>query len=260
MAKKKKKKITKTERHKQSLLRQVRRMEANAYWFEGDIRKQIKELSPQKARFFTTDTLYQMAKTADITGKTMTGTERRAIERKERAKKAAETKREKKRKTQEWIDAVNKAAQEAEEKAGKPDTKFPDGEVPDITDDILNNFSEFIDFLEGPPSDEIVTKSGKNVPKPPDLAAYEESAKKFLRRIFEEEKRKDPAALANRLLDNYSEIDELMGVVECSGYKEAVRRATDAIARIIRGVDHLSDEDRDVAEAAANMEGWDEEA
>lgn len=252
-----KKKQTKTEKHKESLLRQVRRMEAKGYWFDGDIRKEIKALSPQKARFFTTDTLYKKSKAAYAdTGEIISGEERRKIERQERARKAAQTKYEKHLK--EWKDQIEQAIKEAEEP--KKDFEFITEEVPDITDDIFKNFKEFLDFLEGPPEDNINTKAGKNAPKPADVYVYDKSVKKFLQHIFEQEKKKDPEALAKRLLDNYSEIDELMGVVEYAGYKDAIRLAANAIARILRGTSNLSNDDRDAAENAANAtEGWDDE-
>lgn len=244
-----KKPITKTAKRKKQLLRQVSRMEARGYWFEHDVRSEIRNLSPQKARFYTTDTLYKKAFALDIETETtmIHGEERRAAERKAAAKKAAETRKKKKREEE---------RQEREDFYSDMYGWVSDEEI-DITDDLLNNFSELVDFLDSPPSDTMQTMKGKEVQKPPDLWNYDESVKRTLKNIFDSEKGRDPEGLANRLYDSYTEIDELMGVIEYSGYKESVRTAANELIKIMRGTDHLSREDEEVSEALANQ-SWDD--
>ena len=236
-----KRKLSKTERRKQSLLRQVRRMESKHFWWEGDIRQEIKNLSPQKAVHFTTETLYKKALSVDTeTGEIITGLERRAQERSKAARKSAETRKRKKEKQQEPITPV------------MPDIVEPEDFEYDATEEIIENFGELLDFLDRPLPGDRQTMSGKSVPSPDKVGNYADSVKRFIRQIFEEERRKDSKALAERIYNASEEIDELIGVVEYSMYMESIRIAGNQLIKIIRGSEHLSHEDRELSEDIAN--------
>ena len=234
-----KKKLSITERRKETLLRQVRRMEKSGLVFNFDVRQEIHGLSPQKARFYTADTLYKKAVWVDTeTGEIISAQKIREERRKESARKAAETRRRKR-----------------EEKKRR---ELTGGEVPDITDDILARMVVLIRFFDRPIPDTGTTITGKTVPKPPDTGNYSASLKNFIRQVFQEESAKNRQALAERLYDHASEIDDLIGAIEYSMYKEAVRVAGNALIGIIRGTSHLTMEDRQGSESLANND-WDEE-
>lgn len=239
-----KKRLTKTAKRIESLLRQVRRMESRHYWWEGDIRAEIKNLSPQKARFFTTETLYKKAMGVDVeTGEVLTGIEARKRERQRTAQKAAETRKRKKEEEQ------RRELEQPEE----PEQQKPE-EPHDITEDVIYNFGELLDFFARPLPDDGQTKNGKTVPKFDTLDRYGVTVKTYIRRIFDEERAKDPGALAKRIYENSDAIDELIGVIEYSMYKESLRIAGNQLIKIIRGTATLSDQDRKESENIANEE------
>lgn len=242
-----KKKPTKTAKRKQNLLRQVRRMEnSGKYWFEFDIKSEIKNLSPQKAVWYTTDKLFEKAKGVDVeTGEVLSGTEVRKLERSRKAKKAAQTRRRKKE--SEISIPVLPEIEEPEQE--------PEEEPYDITQEVIGNFRELLDFFARPLPDQGTALDGKTVPKYDTLGRYGVSVKTYIERIFEEERRKDEGALANRLYDNSDKIDELIGVIEYAMYKENVRIAGNQLIKIIRGTATLSDKDRKESENIAN-EDW----
>ena len=212
------KKPTKTARKIESLLRQVRRMESRHYWWMSDIRQEIKNLSPQKARFFNTETLYKKAMGVDVeTGEVLTGTEARKRERQRTAQKAAETRKRRKE-------------EEQRREIEQPEITEPE-EPHDITDDVLYNFGELLDFFARPLPDDGRTQDGKTVPKFDTLDRYGVTVKTYIRRIFDEEREKDPGAMAKRIYDNSEAIDELIGVIEYSMYKESLRIGSPSLAR-----------------------------
>lgn len=234
------KKMTITQRRKESLLRQVRRMEQKGYVFAADIRQEIKNLSPQKARFYNTETLYKKADWLDReTGEVKPALKHRAEQRKETARKAAETRRRKKQRSPQPL---------------------PEDEEPyDVTEDVLEHFEQLVRFFDSPIPPVIITQSGKTVPKPPKIASYEYSVKNYIREVFNQERAKDPVALAYRLYQASAEIDELIGVLDYSGYMEAIRTAGNRMIAIIRGTSTLSMEDRKRSEEIANDEAWEDE-
>lgn len=233
------KKMTITQRRKETLLRQVRRMEQKGYVFADDIRQEIKNLSPQKARFYNTDTLYKKADWLDReTGELIPALKRRTEQRKETARKAAETRRRRKQRPQ----------------------RQPEEEQPyDVTDDVLEHFEQLVRFFDSPVSPDIKTQSGKTVPKPPKIGSYEYSVKGYIREVFYQERAKDPVALADRLYKASAEIDELIGVLDYSGYMEYIRTAGNQMIAIIRGTATLSMEDRKRSEEIASDEAWEDE-
>ena len=239
-----KKRPTKTAKRIESLLRQVRRMESRNYWWEGDIRQEIKNLSPQKARFFTTETLYKKAMGVDVeTGEVLTGTEARKRERQRTAQKAAETR--KRKKEEEQRRELEQPEEPEQQKSEEPY---------DITEDVIYNFGELLDFFARPLPEDGRTQDGKSVPKFDTLYRYGVTVKTYVRRIFDEEREKDPGALAKRIYDNSDAIDELIGVIEYSMYKESLRIAGNQLIKIIRGTATLSDQDRKESENIANEE------
>lgn len=246
------KRPTKTAKRIESLLRQVRRMESRNYWWDEDIRQEIKNLSPQKARFFTTETLYKKAKGVDVeTGEILTGTEARRRERQRRAQKAAETrKRNKDQRTRYKPIHIPPAEPEEpeQEKPTEPEEAY------DITEDVLSNFQVLLDFFARPLPEDGKTKDGKTVPKFDTLGRYGANVKTYIKRIFDEEREKDPGALAKRIYDNADLIDELIGVIEYSMYNESLRIAGNHLIKIIRGTATLSDQDRRESENIANEE------
>ena len=221
-------------------MRQVRRMVQKGYDFATDIRQEIKNLSPQKARFFNTETLYKKAEWIDREiGELIPALQHRAEQRKETARKAAETKRRKKQ---------------------RPPEPQPEEEQPyDVTEDVLDHFEQLVRFFDSPISPEIKTQAGKTVPKPPKIGSYEHSVKGFIRDVFYQERAKDPVALADRLYKASAEIDELVGVLGYSGYMEYIRTAGNQLIAIIRGTATLSMEDRKRSEEIANDEAWEDE-
>lgn len=251
----KKKHVTKTAKRIESLLRQVRRMKSRNYWWEGDIRQEIKNLSPQKARFFTTETLYKKAMGVDVeTGEVLTGTEARKRERQRTAQKAAETrKRNKDQRTR--YKPIHIPPEEPEE----PEQQKPvEPEEPyDITQDVVENFRELLDFFARPLPEDGKTKDGKTVPKFDTLDRYGVTIKTYIRQIFDEVRAQDEGALAKRIYDNSDIIDELIGVIEYSMYKESLRIAGNQLIKIIRGTATLSDQDRRASENMANEEWTD---
>ena len=249
----KKKHVTKTAKRIESLLRQVRRMESRNYWWEGDIRQEIKNLSPQKARFFTTETLYKKAMGVDVeTGEVLTGTEARKRERQRTAQKAAETR--KRKKQEEAFKNVPEITEPVEPEQQKP----AESEEPyDITQDVVNNFRELLDFFARPLPDDGKTKDGKTVPKFDTLDRYGVTIKTYIRQIFDKARAQDEGALAKRIYDNSDIIDEQIGVIEYSMYKESLRIAGNQLIKIIRGTAILSDQDRRASESMANEEWTD---
>lgn len=228
-----KKKLTITQRRKETLLRQVRRMEQKGYDFATDIRQEIKNLSPQKARFFNTETLYKKAEWLDReTGELIPALQKRAEQRKETARKAAETRHRKKQRQPEPYD---------------------------VTEDVLENFEKLVRFFDSPKSAQIKTLAGKMVPKPFKVALYENAVINYIQDVFNQERAKDPTALANRLYKASSQIDELVGVIDYSGYMEYIRLAANELIAIIRGTATLSMEDRERSEEIANDEAWEDE-
>ena len=241
----KKKKLSKTDIKKRNLLQQVRRMEKNRYRFKTDIREEIKNLSPQKARFFTPEKLYQKAEYYTLTGDVIPGTERRKQERSEAAKKAAET-RKRKKLEQQLAEEFEGAAEETPERK-------------DITESILSHMRALIDFMESEPNETIITKRGKEVDKPPEVYVYDRSVKQNLHVIFNQEASRDKVGLALRLYENADIIDQLIGTIEYSGYLEDIRVASNELIGILRGTENLSKEDREVSEQIANSIGEFEE-
>lgn len=242
-----KKRQTKTAKRKESLLRQVRRMESRGYRFDVDIRQVIKNLSPQKARYFTTETLYKNATWMDEeSGKILSGIQGRQAERKQAAEKAAETRKRRKEEAQ-YVDVISPVEPSRQEQE----------EPHDITDDILNNFEQLVEFFNRAVPKEGTTRDGKEVPKKADLIQYAKSEKDFLKTIFEIEKEKDPGGLARRIYENGQEIDTLIGGIEYSLYKDDIRIAGNKVIKIVRGTEHLSREDREASENIAN-ENWEE--
>lgn len=236
------KRPTKTGKKIESLLRQVRRMESRNFRWNGDIRQEIKNLSPQKARFFNTETLYKRATWLDDeTGKVLSGLEGRKVERQRAAQKAAETRKRK---------------QEEQNKPQEPEQQ-PQEEPFDITEDLLNNFEQLVMFFNRPVPKEGMTRNGKIVPKKADLIQYAKSEKDFLKAIFEFEKGKDAGGLARRIYENSQEIDILIGGIEYSLYKDDIQTAGNKLIKIIRGTAHLSREDREISENIAD-ENWEE--
>lgn len=249
----KKKHVTKTAKRIESLLRQVRRMESRNYWWDEDIRQEIKNLSPQKARFFTTETLYKKAKGVDVeTGEILTGTEARKRERQRTAQKAAETrKRKKQEEAFKNLPDITEPEEPEQEKPKEPEEAY------DITEDVLSNFQVLLDFFARPLPEDGKTKDGKTVPKFDTLGRYGANVKTYIKRIFDEEREKDPGALAKRIYDNADLIDELIGVIEYSMYNESLRIAGNQLIKIIRGAATLSDQDRRESENIANEEWTD---
>lgn len=237
------KRPTKTAKKIESLLRQVRRMESRLYRFDNDIRQEIKNLSPQKARFFNTETLYKKAtRLDDETGKILSGLEGRKVERQRAAQKAAETR---KRKREEPITKPEEPEQQTQE------------EPFDITEDILDNFEQLVSFFNRPVPKKGLTRDEKEVPKKADLIQYAKSEKDFLKAIFEIEKGKDAGGLARRIYESSQEIDVLIGGIEYSMYKEDIQTAGNKLIKIIRGTTHLSREDREASESIADKEWTD---
>ena len=237
------KRPTKTAKKIESLLRQVRRMESRLYRFDNDIRQEIKNLSPQKARFFNTETLYKKATWLDDeTGKILSGLEGRKVERQRAAQKAAETR---KRKREEPITKPEEPEQQTQE------------EPFDITEDILDNFEQLVSFFNRPVPKKGLTRDEKEVPKKADLIQYAKSEKDFLKAIFEIEKGKDAGGLARRIYESSQEIDVLIGGIEYSMYKEDIQTAGNKLIKIIRGTTHLSREDREASESIADKEWTD---
>ena len=237
----KKKKLSKTDIKKRNLLQQVRRMEEKRYRFKTDIREEIKNLSPQKARFFKPEKLYEKAEYYTTEGDVIPGTERRKQERSEAAKKGAETR--KRRRLEQQL---------AEEFAG---TAEETPERKDITESILSHMRSLIDFLESEPNETIITKRGKEVEKPPEVYVYDRSVKQNLHVIFNHEAAKDKVGLALRLYENADLIDQLIGTIEYSGYLEDIRVASNDLIKILRGTAELSKADREVSEQIANSIG-----
>lgn len=235
----KKKKLSKTDIRKRNLLQQVRRMEKNRYRFTTDIREEIKHLSPQKARYFTPQKLYEKAVFYTTEGDVIPGVERRKQERSEAAKKAAETRKRKQ---------IEKELLEEFEGTGEE----PQEEKKDITEEILRRMYKLIDFLDSEPADTIITKRGKEVEKPPEIYVYGKSVKNNLRSIFNYEASRNKVALAMRLYENADIIDQLIGTIEYSGYLEDIRVASNELIAILRGTSNLSKEDRAVSEQIAN--------
>lgn len=220
-------------------MRQVRRMEQKGYYFGDDIRQEIKNLSPQKARFFNTETLYKKAEWLDREiGELIPALKHRAEQRKETARKAAETRRRKKRRAPE---------------------QQPEDEPYDVTEDVLENFEKLVRFFDSPKSAQIKTLSGKTVPKPFKVELYEKAVINYIQDVFNQERAKDPTALAIRLYNASSQIDELVGVIDYSGYMEYIRVAANDLIAIIRGTATLSMEDRKRSEEIANDEVWEDE-
>ena len=174
----KKKHVTKTAKRIESLLRQVRRMESRNYWWEGDIRQEIKNLSPQKARFFTTETLYKKAMGVDVeTGEVLTGTEARKRERQRTAQKAAETrKRKKQEEAFKNLPEITEPEEPEQQKPVEPEEPY------DITLDVVENFRELLDFFARPLPEDGKTKDGKTVPKFDTLDRYGVTIKTYIRR------------------------------------------------------------------------------
>lgn len=249
----KKKHVTKTAKRIESLLRQVRRMESRNYWWEGDIRQEIKNLSPQKARFFTTETLYKKAMGVDVeTGEVLTGTEARKRERQRTAQKAAETrKRKKQEEAFKNLPEITEPEEPEQQKPAEPEEPY------DITQDVVENFRELLDFFARPLPEDGKTKDGKTVPKFDTLDRYGVTIKTYIRQIFDEARAQDEGALAKRIYDNSDIIDELIGVIEYSMYKESLRIAGNQLIKIIRGTATLSDQDRRASENMANEEWTD---
>ena len=236
-----KKKLSITERRKETLLRQVRRMEKGGLVFNFDVRQEIHGLSPQKARFYTADTLYKKAVWVNTeTGELIPAQQIREERRKESARKAAETRRRKRE---------EKKRREQEQSRG---------EMPDISEDILSRMDALIRFFDRSVPDSGTTLAGKKAPKPDATGNYAASVKNYIREIFYEERSKNPVELAARLYDHAEEIDDLIGVIEYSMYMEAVRVSGNALIAIIRGTEHLSMEDRQRSEELANTV-WDDE-
>ena len=244
------KRPTKTSKRIESLLRQVRRMESRHYWWTSDIRQEIKNLSPQKARFFNTETLYKKAMGLDVeTGEVLTGTEARKRERQRTAQKAAETRKRKKEEEQRREIEQPEITEPEEPEQQKPEEPY------DITEDVIYNFGELLDFFARPLPEDGRTQDGKTVPKFDTLDRYGVTVKTYIKRIFDEERTKDEGALAKRIYENSDAIDELIGVIEYSMYKESLRIAGNQLIKIIRGTATLSDQDRKESENIAN-EDW----
>lgn len=232
-------------RHLDRIRRQIRRMESRGYSFSDEFKASLSTRSTRSLAQIKTPGLYKRA-TAQIvnpeTGEfqTLSGTAARTFERKQSARKAAETRRERKARARD----------------------YQEYDIPDISDEIIDHLDALLFRMGQPVSETAFTKNQKEFTKPDDLKAFSQGMKNTLqKRLDAAVKRDGEAAVAERLYRNSELVDMTVSTVEYSAYKGTIASATQALLNIIEG---RSADDRSGIEPSladtfeAEYEGWEE--
>lgn len=235
-------------RHLDRIRRQIRRMESRGYIFSDEFKASLSNRSTRSLAQIKTPGLYKRA-TAQIvnpeTGEfqTLSGTAARTFERKQSARKAAETRRERKARERDY-------------------QEYGDYDIPDISQDIIDHLDALLFRMGQPVSETATTRTGKEFTKPDDLKSFSQGMKNTLqKRLDAAVKRDGEAAVAERLYRNSELVDMTVSTVEYSAYKGIIASATQTLLNIIEGRDAG---DRTGIEPSladtieAEYEGWEE--
>lgn len=242
------KRRTARSRHLDRIRRQMRRMESRGYSFSDEFKASLSTRSTQSLAHLKTPGLYKRA-TAQIvnteTGEiqTLSGTAARKFERKQAARKAAETRRERKAQVRDYQDKG-------------------DYDIPDISAEIIDHLDALLFRMGQPVSETGFTKNGKEFTKPDNIKSFSQGIKNTLqKRLDAVVKRDGEAVVAERLYRNSEMVDMTVSTVEYSGYKGTIANAAQSLLNIIEG---RSADDRSGIEPSladtfeAEYEGWEE--
>lgn len=231
-------------RHLDRIRRQIRRMESRGYTFSDEFKASLSTRSTQSLAQLKTPGLYKRA-TAQIvnpeTGEfqTLSGTAARTFERKQAARKAAETRREKRERKRVYSE-----------------------EVPDISEAVIDHLDALLFRTGQPVSETAYTRNDKQFTKPDDLRVFGQGTKNTLqKRLDAAVKRDGEAAVAERIYRNSEMVDTLISAVEYSAYKGVIANAAQQMINIIEGrsADDRSGIEPSLADSfEAEYESWEE--
>ncbi len=233
-------------RHLRRIRQQIRRMEKRGYTFDEEFKAGLKERSARSLAQLKTEGLYKRSKlkipdieTGEI--KTVKGTEGRKFERSQAAQKSARTRK------------VRRALYEED--------------IPDISDEVVDNLNALLFKLGQPVSQMAVAKDGHIFPKSNALISYSQGAKNSLQQMLENEvARTGTETVAKRIYYAGETIDEILGVIEYSAYIEEIQKAVHTFAGIIKGriydeTENINKDDFNVDDLEfyeEEFEGWPE--
>ena len=205
-------------RNLRRIRQQIRRMEKRGYVFDDEFKNSLKDRSARSLAQIKTEGLYKRSKikvpdleTGEV--KVVAGTKGRAFERSQAARKSAETRR---------------RQREYEE-------------IPDISDEVIENLDALLFKLGQPVSQMAEADDGHLFPKSSALRNYSNGAKNTLQRMLQEEIQKLNAEgedgkklIAQRIYEMSDVIEEVLGVIEYSAYAGAIQTAVITFANVIR--------------------------
>lgn len=226
MAKKKK---SISQKRRENLLRQVKRMERRGYKFDANIRETIKGFSPQKLVHFKSEDLYKMAWAYDYdAGDKISGLRKREQERSEAARKGARTRR--KRRDEDKKDKIEIA---------------------------LQNLQELIARLEIPPHSETISSKGRPTYRRESIQEVEQEAKDYLLDLIErqiaEEGREN---FALRIAESLDEMADQISILEYGYYEGDLIHARQKLANIITNRLLNTEEYRRLGAESEYYEDW----